>query len=177
MATNTDEAERRVREQRALIQRKVGALEDRVVEDVSQARARVKYHVTHAADTLPGGPQVIAQVEQHPAAALAGGVGIGVAAGMMGGRGSKSNDRGSDNRNGRSDDSNGMFLGSIASSLIMPMRPYFEDAAKELIAGFGDRRSGSSRTASRGNSQAPSDGQTPTMPPEERTATPDGSRA
>lgn len=141
MASQTDEAERRVREQRALIERKVAALEERVTDDVTVMRTRTKYHVTHATDAVPGGPQLIEQVEQHPTAAMAGGLGLGVAAGMLGGGGSDSNDESRNDYGGRqgSGSNGGSMVGALTSGLLMPLRPYFEEAAKDLISGFKDR--------------------------------------
>lgn len=143
MASQTDDAERRVRAQRERIEQKLNDLEGRVGDDISHARSRLQHHVTHAADLVPGGPRVIEQVEQHPIASMAGGLGIGIAAGMMGGRSSSDGRREDDDRRDyRREDRDGgaaMFLGSITNSLISPLRPYVEDAAKEVIAGFSDR--------------------------------------
>ena len=146
MATQTDEAERRVREQRALIERKLETLEGRVGDDLAHARARLQHHVTHTADTLPGGPQLIQKVEEHPTMALAGGLGIGVMAGMMSGQASqaragRSHNQQADIGNGSSGGgAGGMYLGMLSNSLLRPLQPYMEDAAKQVIAGFSDRQ-------------------------------------
>jgi len=145
MASQTDEAERRVREQRALIERKLETLEGRVGDDLAHARARLQHHVTHAADTLPGGPQLIQQVEEHPTMALAGGLGIGVMAGMMSGqagdvRRARSHNQQADIGNGGGSSGGGMYLGMLSNSLLRPLQPYMEDAAKQVIAGFSDRQ-------------------------------------
>lgn len=150
MASQTDEAERRVREQRALIERKLESLEGRVGDDLAHARARLEHHVTHAADTLPGGPQVIQQVEEHPTMAIAGGLGLGVMAGMMGGQASQARAGRRHNQQADVDDGNhggglggGMYLGMLSNGLLRPLQPYMEDAAKQVIAGFADRQRGS----------------------------------
>lgn len=178
MASNTDEAERRVREQRALIQQKLNNLEDRVGEDLTHAQERLKHHMTHAADMLPGGPKIIEQVEAHPAAAMFSGLGIGVAAGMMGG-GDSSNSR---NGSHRGSNSSGMMggaatmFGSLTTSLITPLRPYMEDAAKQVIAGFSDRqRSARDSMSSAGGSS--SDGYSERRDAREDRAPASGSRS
>ncbi len=165
MASQTDEAERRVREQRALIERKVAALEERVTDDVTMLRTRTKYHVTHATDAVPGAPQLIQQVEEHPTVAMAGGLGLGVMAGMMAGRGSDTNGAsrsGYDGRHGGGGDG-GSMVGALTSGLLMPLRPYFEEAAKDLISGFKDRApsSGASRASSPPPAAAPQDQRAP----------------
>lgn len=163
MASQTDEAERRVRAQRALIQEKLANLEGRVGDDLSYARERLQHHVTHAADVVPGGPRLIEQVEQHPIVALAGGMGLGVAAGMMGNGGtsrSSPEDRG--DRNGASSAGGGaatMILGSLTSNLISPLRPYLEDAAKQVISGFADRQRGTADAEGNSGSSSARDGQ------------------
>lgn len=139
MASQTDDAERRVREQRALIQRKVEHLEERVGDDVAHARDRVQYHLTHAADMLPGGPELIGHVEQHPVIAMAGGMGVGVAAGMLQRRESH-NQRADVGNDGGSMGMVGALMGTLSSSVMSPLRPYVEDAAKQMIAGFADRQ-------------------------------------
>lgn len=143
-------------------------------EDITHAQERLKHHVTHAADMLPGGPAIIQQVEAHPVAAIVSGLGLGVAAGMMGGGGGDNGSRrdgyGRDGNNDRysGGDSSGiaggaaMMLGGLTNSLIAPLRPYVEDAAKQVIAGFADRQRSSrdsmpdstSTSAPRGNPTA-----------------------
>lgn len=165
MASQTDEAERRVREQRALIERKLETLEGRVGDDLAHARARLQHHVTHAADTLPGGPQLIQQVEEHPTMALAGGLGIGVMAGMMSGqagdaRRARSHNQHADigNGGGSGGMGGGMYLGMLSSSLLRPLQPYMEDAAKQVIAGFADRQRSSKGDSSESGASAERDG-------------------
>lgn len=153
MASQVDEAERRVREQRLAIQRKVADLEERVSDDVAHARGRVKHHVTHTADMLPGGPAIIEQVERHPVTAMAGGLGLGVAAGMLGGRGGRHNQHADVGHDGSSVAGMATFLGTMSNSLLSPLRPYMEDAAKQVIAGFADRQRSPADTSPRTGSQ------------------------
>ncbi|MGE3960057.1 MAG: hypothetical protein AB7F65_00075 [Dehalococcoidia bacterium] len=156
MASHTDEAERRIREQRALIQRKVADLEGRVGDDVSHARERIQGYVSNSANMVPGGSQLIDQVEQHPFVAMAGGLGVGVAAGMMGGRDSHRQraDVGHDRNGGAS---MAGLVGMLSTNLVSPLRPYVEDAAKQMIAGFADRQRGNASGAARASSQGEGD--------------------
>ncbi len=155
MGSQTDEAERRVREQRAVIERKVGDLEVRLGDDLQVARERVTHHVTHLPELFPGGQRVMDQAQEHPIAALAGSVGLGVALGMMGGGG------GSESHAGHQHDSNGRsamgaasgMLSGLGATMMSPLRPYMEDMARDVFQGFADRRqqqaSGHAREESR----------------------------
>lgn len=159
MGTSSDEAEARVRQQRALIERKVEDLESRVGQDLSAARERATHRVTHFTDMVPGGTMLVERAQAHPMTAVTGGLGLGVALGLLTGGNDGAHDPA--RRDGRSDAGMGsMAMGAantlasgLSAGLLSPLRPYVEDMAKQLIAGFTD---GASRTQRSGQVDRPS---------------------
>ena len=157
MASQTDEAERRVRQQRALIEQKVGDLERRVGDDLSIARERMTHHLAHLPDLVPGGSRVVEQAQQRPITTLAGSLGVGVALGLLTGGGGDDGDAPRDTRsNGRSRmGAAAGLLSGLGSSVMSPLRPYMEDMARDVMEGFADRRRQSADRAAREDSRGP----------------------
>ncbi|MCK9485610.1 MAG: hypothetical protein M0R73_02750 [Dehalococcoidia bacterium] len=158
MASQTDEAERRVREQRALIERKVTDLERRVGDDLTIARERVAHHVAHLPDMVPGGSRVMEEAQEHPLAAIASSVGLGVVLGMVTGGDSEGSrgrrEGGSGRANGRSPlGAAGGMLSGLGATMMSPLRPYMEDMARDVFEGFTDRRRQSASSAARDESR------------------------
>jgi hypothetical protein len=142
MGTSSHEAEARVRQQRALIERKVEDLESRVGDDLTAAKERLAYRVTHVTELVPGGSMLVDQAQAHPMTALTGSLGMGVALGLLTGGGDSRN-HGSENGHSPSGGATGAamgaastLLGGLGAGVLNPLRPYMEDMAKQLIAGF-----------------------------------------
>ncbi len=159
MASRTDEAERRVRDQRALIERKVEALEHRVGDDISVAKERITHHLAHLPDMVPGGSRVVEQAQEHPMTALAGSVGLGVALGMLSSGGSNGSN-GHSAQSGSSSDGRsalgaaGGMLSGLGSTMMSPLRPYMEDMARDVFEGFAERSRQNATRSAREESRA-----------------------
>lgn len=161
MGSRTDEAEQRVRQQRALIERKVEGLEGRVGADLSTARERVQHHVTHLPEILPGGSQVMDQARDHPMAAVASSLGVGVALGLMTGSGSDEEEERYSRGRGRSNGASafgaaGGMLSGLGASMMSPLAPYLQDMARDVFSGFADRNRQEAERRAREDGHSPS---------------------
>lgn len=158
MGSRTDEAQREVDAQRALIERKLDALELRVADDFSAARSQVADRVGQLPAMVPGGATLLNGAKEHPFSTMAGALGAGVALGLLSDRfGGEDDDepeasRGRRRRGRADDDELGIArraLGTVATSLLAPLQAQVSDLAREVVAGFAARAQSDDRAVGR----------------------------
>ena len=180
MGARTDQAERRVVEQREKISRMLSDLENRVRDDADEVKGRVAAQASHMShqvtDRIPGTSVLHDQVYSHPLTSVAGAFSVGIALGMLsegfGGEGSGSSSSGGGSSRGggrgdrgRQDDGGGLLGGplvnqltSVAMSVIgSPARDEIQKAVRQTVQGFFDqgraRPSGGGGASGQGSSR------------------------
>ncbi|HEY7268876.1 MAG TPA: hypothetical protein VH951_03535 [Dehalococcoidia bacterium] len=89
MAKSPDEIEREIKQRREFISQHIGAVQERVLNDVGSFKSGVKDSARRGAGNAREGADVRKQVERHPMSMVAGAFGTGVALGIA--SGSRSN--------------------------------------------------------------------------------------
>ena len=165
MGARTDQAERRVNEQRDKVSRMLADLENRVRDDMDAAKARASEEASRLTDRVkdmpgqvPGSSMLSERVNQHPLTSVAGAFTAGIALGMLSegfggddGGSSGGGSRGSSSRGGSSGDSGGLVtalanqLSGIAmTSVANPAKDELQKYLKNAVTGFfeGERGGG-----------------------------------
>ncbi|MEX2445975.1 MAG: hypothetical protein WD734_01440 [Dehalococcoidia bacterium] len=155
MGARTDQAERRVAEQRERISGMLADLERRVQDDVEGVRHNVSaraseigsrateagQRASEAGQQVPGVSMLEDQVAGHPVLGLLGGFGTGVALGMAGGDGSsdRGGERRREDRASRGEGGSRLFdmLSTGAMSFIAgPLRDDAQTMFRQAMSGF-----------------------------------------
>lgn len=165
MGARTDEAERRVQEQRDKLSGMLAELENRVRHDMDEATAHASEQTSLLSDRLgkiPGPSTVSDRVHQHPLTSIAGGFTAGIALGMvsqglgrgddLGGSGSESSGgvrvagghsgtSGSNAKTGLVTALINQFSGIAMSSVAKPAKDELENYLRNAVTGFFEGRS------------------------------------
>lgn len=141
MASEADQAEQRVHEQRRLIEEKLARLETRVKDDISTAQAAVRERTDGVTQSIPGRRRIEEQVGQRPLTSMAAGLAAGIGLGMLsesvsirGNGRSQSNERYDNRSAARSNGSDSGLMSRLAGPATAAILAPIQDQLQEFVA-------------------------------------------